>query len=116
MQEGSRNKRGSGKGWIAIQLSEVRAQYTDNGKLTIQGKKKGKRRLCKKATRVYGAGKEHSRRKFVEDIAKNPYLRKKKQEHEDKQRIQENTDREEYLKQKTGLTTEEIRRGEKEGG
>ena len=41
-QEGSRNKWENGKGWIAIQLSEVRAQYTDNGKLIIQGKK-GKR-------------------------------------------------------------------------
>ena len=38
-QEGSCNKWEPGKGWIAIKLKEVRAQYTNNGELIIQGKK-----------------------------------------------------------------------------
>ena len=38
-QEGRNNGWGSGKGWCAIKLREVRDQYTDNGILILQGEK-----------------------------------------------------------------------------
>ena len=38
-QEGRNNSWESGKGWGAIKLREVRSQYTDNGKLILQGGK-----------------------------------------------------------------------------
>ena len=58
---------------------------------------------------------EIAEREYEEEIAGDPYLRKKKQEHEEKLRIQENAHREEYLKLMTGLTPKEIRKREDEG-
>ena len=64
-QEGSLNKWELGKGWSAIKLREMRAQYTDNGKLIIQGKKEQREDFARRL-------KEHTsqERKMAEENTK----------------------------------------------
>ena len=111
-QEGSCNKWESGKGWSAIKLREVRAQYTNNGKLIVQGKKEQSEGFARRLKEHTEQERRIEEGKYEEEISNAPYIRKMKQEHDGKLKIQENANRVEYLKMMTGLTPEEIRQRE----
>ena len=83
-------------------------------KQIIQGKKEQREGFARSLKEHTEQERRIAEGKYEEEVANDPYLRKMKQEHDEKLRIQENAHREEYVKMMTGLTPEEIRKREDE--